>query len=578
MTLADVENLWSVVPSTLSKSDRGHVYFERFKLVAHEIRTNPDLRFTVWVGGKVSRGYLVERLGCGTSSLNQNGRIRNGLLDLEADLNAANPSEGSACRPSVASGANPWEEARRRRDARTVAIASTGKIVLTNEFCRVGGRARPGIPTVLWPDGIDENVSDWLRYLVCDRGVSTGTAKEYAKILRLFGSYYRRSRIAWSAVNDGVLRKWMEELEKHGSGASRINTCVQTVFRFYMWAETRKLLYFHVGIYDPKDLPVELASSVFPIAGEKVFQKRGRHVIAGWRSPLGLVTHSRSEGKRNTPTEVQIREIHTAAMDQAEGERNCLMLSWAEETGARRCEFLQVKVLDLPTPDQLQDLIDHDQPWGVDVHRKGGRMGKLIPPSDLLLRTWDYVNGARAEIVERQTALRQGYIEPKEIFISSTTGAVLHPDTITRIGRQLFQKAGVTKANVHRLRARYVVRVIETLLDAMFNGQVDIGVNSSWVETILLKASEQMGHIHPSSLRPYLNYVLQRRIRQSDAVQLENKEAKLRQLALREIIAAKKVAQHGSLAKVSQLLRDGCYSEAAAGLRALAKDIEKSDR
>lgn len=88
-------------------------------------------------------------------------------------------------------------------------------------------------------------------------------------------------------------------------------------------------------------------------------------------------------------------------------------------------------------------------------------------------------------------------------------------------------------ASIHRLRAKYAVRTIESLVDAIFNGDI-VGSELSWVETILVKASEMMGHTAPTSLRPYLTYVLNRRMQVSDAVKAEKLATRVRQLELYE--------------------------------------------
>ena len=103
----------------------------------------------------------------------------------------------------------------------------------------------------------------------------------------------------------------------------------------------------------------------------------------------------------------------------------------------------------------------------------------------------------------------------------------LHLDSVTAIGRKIFAQAGGERANVHRLRARHAVRTTEAMVDAIFDGS-RIGTESSWVETILTKAVEDMGHTSPQSLRPYPTYVLNRRIQTADASKTERLASRLR--------------------------------------------------
>lgn len=577
MKFEDVANIWDLNLSVLPRPVRGMVYYERIKQVVCEIRDDPEKRQRFISGGRVSRVYLLERAGCKRSTLTQNHRVRAFLSNVEAELGSESQQAELPDDEVVVPRMLFIARCEKSERSSLGYLHSVGTIVATNSLCRIRGKAMPGIPTLLWPEGVDESASDWFRYLVDDEGASPSSVDMYANVIRSFGAFRRRRRVLWTSVDDSLLKDWKSDLATRGIGPQRINTCLRTVFRFYQWAELKKRLKYHVGIYDPKDLPVELEGTIFPISAIKIYTKKGTRRASSWTTPLTVRVRSQSEGKRNTPTEDQIRVLHHAAMSQEHGERNSLMLSWAEEVGARRAEFLQVKVSDLPSLDQLSDLIERDEPWTVDVVRKGGRNAKILVPTDLILRTWDYVEGSRSEIVRKFKSQTKAYREPDEIFLSSKTGQVLHPDSVTSIGRRLFRCADIRNANVHRLRARYAVRVVETLLDAVFDGQVDIGVGSTWVETILLMASERMGHMSPMSLRPYLNFILQRRINTSDASLVEDRKTKLRQLHLMELTAVKRLAHHSSLADAAQLVSSGNFGGAARSLRMLADQLDLQD-
>ncbi|MBC7102562.1 MAG: hypothetical protein H5U13_04940 [Parvibaculum sp.] len=451
---------------------------------------------------------------------------------------------------------------------------SLGLIVRTTASCKIKGQSWVDLPTLVWPDGIDEAASDWLRTIVVDYGVATSSALEYAKVIRPFLRFCQQRGRPWYTVDDEFLIMWREQLRRaQGVSVGRANMSLKTIFAFYRWAEESKRTRFQVGIYAEDELPAHMAHVVFPISAKRVYTKgRQGRVYGNWTTPLTLSESRRGSHVRHTPTEEEIRDLHEVAVERLHGERDSLMFSWAEEVGSRRAELMRVGKSHMPTSDQLADLIERDEPWMVVVMRKGGRSKPLYVPSDLLIRTLDYIQFGRRDIVSQCLKTVVGYREPDEIFLSSTTGMPLHLDSVTSIGRQTFRKAGVGRANIHRLRARYAVRTIETLVDAIFDGGM-VGSESSWIETILVKAAEMMGHSSPTSLRPYLTYVLNRRIQTADATKVGKLEAKLRQLKLHEGTLVRRLDHHKGLQHAARHLKAGRKAEASEILREIADQL-----
>lgn len=453
--------------------------------------------------------------------------------------------------------------------------SSLGLIILTTSSCLMKGQAWPGIPTLVWPEGIDQPASDWFRALVVEHGVATSSAREYAKIIRPFLRFCRQRKRSWDSVDDDFLIIWREHLNR-GEGVSigRVNASLKLIFAFYRWAEEAKILRYRVGVYGETELPARLAHVNFPITAKRTFTK-GRHgrVYGNWTTPLTLSERSQGSHSRHTPTEEEIRELHSIAVQHLQGERNSLMFSWAEEVGLRRAEFLRVGKSQMPTVERLAQLIERDEPWIIVIRRKGGSSKSITVPLDLVIRTLDFIEFARREIVDRCLKTAVNYQEPDEVFLSSTTGRALHPDSVTSIGRRTFKKAGIKHANVHRLRARYAVRTIETLVDAIFDGSM-IGAESSWNDTILIKAAEAMGHSSPASLRPYLTYVLNRRIQTADATTAEKLASRLRQLKLHEGTLIRRLEHHEALQLAARHIEAGRNDDAAAILREMTNDLK----
>ncbi|MDR6661329.1 integrase [Tardiphaga robiniae] len=441
----------------------------------------------------------------------------------------------------------------------------------------IGGNAFPKIPTLVWPEGIDEVPSDWLRYLVVWTNVATSSAYEYAKILRPFLRFCRMRGRSWESVDDEFLIFWRERLRRSSTVADgRVNNCLSVVFSFYRWAEETGYLRFHVGIYDISELPPYVDVRRFPISAKKIFGK-GRHgsTSVSWVTPLTISVSRSSKGRRHTPNDVETMMIHEVAADREFGERNTLMYSWAEETGARRAEILRLRKSDLPTARQLAVGDNEDDKWPIDIVRKGGGMWMILAPAELLRMTWDWIGGGRADLVRRCRGEIHGYYEPDEVFISSMTGMPLHEDSLTTLAKRDFAMANVQKASLHRLRAKYCVEMIQALVDALFDGGLVVGSTSSWVETILTMASERMGHMSPMSLHPYLNFVLDRKIRAAEATRAQSMKSDIRLLNRQRTALRRTVELHAHLRDVAESIERDDGNETARLIRQLQIEVNE---
>ncbi|MBB5699892.1 hypothetical protein [Sphingomonas yantingensis] len=451
---------------------------------------------------------------------------------------------------------------------------ANGLIVLTDATCMIKEKRYPGIPTLVWNDGIDEDASDWFRDLVVRDGLAISSVEEYANILRPFLRFCRSRRRNWRTVDDDFLLVWREELHRGQSvGIPRVNTSLDVIFSFYQWAEEKRRIRYHVGIYTDDEIPAQIREHGFSITAKRTFRKtRHGKVFASWSTKLKLAGARQSSRLRHTPTEDETRRAHEVIAEQPLGERDSLMFSWAEEVGTRRSEILQVRKSHMPTQSELEKLIDLGEDWCIELKRKGGKTKPIYVSPDLVIRTMDFIEVGRADIVSLCKAKIVDYHEPDEVFISTRTGLVLHPDSVTSLGAKAFNSAGITNANIHRLRARKAVEVVETLVEAVFSGEM-IGSQTSWIETILTLAAERMGHMSPESLRPYLNYVLKRRIEKSDANAVAKLKTKRRQLEAHVGTLARRLSQHCELHRAARLIADLRNEEAASALRRIADEL-----
>ncbi len=386
-------------------------------------------------------------------------------------------------------------------------FGSQGIIVLSPYKSTVGEYK---IPTIVFIDGFEDDMNDYLRHRIIKDKVAESSAEGAAKVLRIFARYRRRRGLTLDQVNDKVLLEWQAHMTKHGVSVGRRDHCISTVHGFYEWCELDGRLRYHVQIAGKHSYAGDMYGYAFPITSkEKIEQKKG---IETRRWVSTVLEGGKETSRRHTPTSPEIERLFEVADgDGRYHTRNSLMMSWALETGGRVSEIVPVAVSDLPSVHELQRLLAADF-HVVKVKRKNRGWAELKVPIDLVLRTIDFVENdkARREIIEVNGLVGRNDVP---VFLSER-GRALSTDSVTRICRELFAKAGISRANIHRLRAKYITVVIERCMDALGLEGQSADVVTTWTETILFMAAELMGHIHPRTLAPYLNAIRSRRVAQ----------------------------------------------------------------
>jgi hypothetical protein len=327
------------------------------------------------------------------------------------------------------------------------------------------------------------------------------------------------------------------------------------VHSFFEWAELTGLLKNHVQIAAKSAYSDKLgADYVFPIASKQITVRKKGQTYYTWVSTLIEPGGESSFGKRATPTSKQIERLMLAVSDHSRNSlRNSLLLSWALQTGARVSEILQVGLDDLPSMDDIGEFLDRNPEYlWVVVKRKNRGDSKLRVPIDLVLSTLDYVwnDNDRAKIVEQHG-------ECGFVFLSEE-GSVLTADSVTR--------------------ARYITEIIEGVLDDLEAKGQSVDLTSDWGETVLTMAKNLMGHSHIMSLRPYLTEIQVRRIREDGTIvpREELERRRLRKELDKALVS--RVKHNGQLAEADRLMGAGKMSQAAQMLRAMADDLEASER
>lgn len=443
------------------------------------------------------------------------------------------------------------------------------KIVRSDDSCIIKGRVYASLPTIVGEQGIEVEWSDWLRSLVL-KGQAGETAFEYAKHAKQFLEYCNRRKVDWRDVSDAMLLDWSNDRASRGASEDRVAICQSTVFRFLVWAERQGIFRYRVQIYDREELPAEMGNYKFPVGTDVSVKQRNygnyRRYTWTYQRPL----HRGSFGRRHTPTEDEVRAIHEAAFISPLGERDTLIYSWAEFAGVRVGEAMRVCCSQMPSGFELDRLIDTGTDITIKLLGKGNRKRNVLVPRGLVLMTVSYIEGARRDVIARFKAKSPSYVEPDELFLSATSGRPLTPNSVSHRAQRAFRAAGVKNASIHRLRARFAVEAIEAHLDAIQDADTRLGSEATASSTILFKVADLMGHRHLESLRPYLNYALDRRLSATPTARRSRAQTKLRALERLEVSLLRKTAAYEGFKKILAALETSDPREAAAMLRRLA--------
>lgn len=569
-SMKPVENIWEPLPDNICNRDKSRIYFERAKVVFLNI-ANSGVACPGARGETLLREYVAQKIGCSRSVLTQNSKIRE-LLEA-ADRRVAQAAlfpESGPCLPCELELFTPQGHANVLHVGALFSL-----IVNTSEEFKSAGISFAVVPTILFSDGVHEEGSDWLRQLVVDKKVMPSSAGTYATALRYYLKFCRRKPLDWRLADDRTLMEFHEVLLKGREiGTRYINDTLSAVFRFYVYCEQSKILRLRVGCYERASLAEHLQDVKFPITAVPAVSGGDYTKTLGWRSPLFHVNVPSSIGNRATPRNDDMEAAHREALKKANGIRDTTILRFAEDMGGRRAEILQIRVNQIPSLEEIDDLAeDEDGWWPIEVLRKGNRREVLRAQPDTLYAVHAYLRERSA--VVKQMKGKPGYKEPGELFISGTEGTPLRADSITKIFSAIFKRIGLMDATLHRVRAKFAVDTVETVLDAFLDLGIEFSPGSSWVETVLQQVAIRMGHKDPSSLKHYLTVALERRVRISYAA-AEKTQAKIDRNTRVEMAAMYRKAKFATQLLADMDVRAG-YAEQAARLRAHAAELESRE-
>lgn len=231
-----------------------------------------------------------------------------------------------------------------------------------------------------------------------------------------------------------------------------------------------------------------------------------------WVSSLHTNDRNANKEGRVTPVEIEIREMHRAVMRKKQGERNALMLSWVEETGARSMDLENLTLDHIPNSQILDQVREGLRPWTIKLMMKGEKPGVLRPGADLLQRTIDYRDGERAAVARR---FPNG--NSASLFLSVKTGDGLLRGSIGKIGKEAANDAGVVGVSIHRLRAVFGQRSFRAFSAAYEEEFKGIGPGGTVTASLLTLVAETLNHLSAQTLRPYMGRDFEARLRNAEA-------------------------------------------------------------
>ncbi|MEF0938897.1 tyrosine-type recombinase/integrase [Rhizobium sp. BR 362] len=489
---------------------------------------------------RFSRQWFAEKIGCAVNTLSTSARLRTTLVTWEEQQ-----------RPTITPRTTVEDDIpnvvsfRRRIDSIIMPVSLK---IEKGSFT---------VPTLIWWDGIDEWVADFARHLIVREKNKTSSVEEVVKILRMFRRFQRAHRVPHGQVNDDFLLAWQNLKKSQKVSVGRCNYCISVVHDFYKWAESLGRLKYHVQTRPKHDYTGIPEDYIFPLSGKEVELRlpNGQKYIKWVSGLLDGGVHS-SYGSRHTPTPDEVVQLFAEAKKEGRNSaRNLLMLVVALESGARVSEIVQLKVSDFPTPQELGPYIGKNaKPYlEVEIVRKNQGNGRLRINQQLVLKLVAFIYGdtQRLNIIRNNAGKK---LSNDQFVFLSEAGEGITADSVTRIAGQLFRAAGIEKANIHRLRARYITTVIELQLDRLAEQGITVNRSEAWEQQVLVMAVELMGHSHPMSLRPYLNEILQRRMTKDGRIEQRSVEDRERSIAELTEQFASQVFNAAQLAEANQLL------------------------
>lgn len=377
------------------------------------------------------------------------------------------------------------------------------------------GRSYPGIPLLVNSDHVFvHDACDYFRHLVIRDGMQTSSVKTYAQYILNFWNFLENAKINYLEVTDLELLTWLNSQRARGNKNYFVQSRCDAVFDMFCWFQVtgRVLNMVRVpGRNDREEFQPALSSR--DANGRKSMRSRYKIVSA--------IRGRAKDGKslQPTPTSEDLTKLYVVADNASSpdiSERNQLFIDWLSQTGVRRAELSGLDVNQIPDWSIIDRVRASAHVYELKlVKTKGGRPRHIGVLPSLLERTREWIEGGRAEIVQRFRSKSAGYSEPVEVFISNKTGLALKNAAISNLFTNFFREAHV-EGHMHRIRAYYLTNLLQAEVDAVLAANAINGLKPpdiDW-ELIIRKVAERAGHQHLDSLRYYVT-ILKKKMHRS---------------------------------------------------------------
>lgn len=384
------------------------------------------------------------------------------------------------------------------------------KVLVSDSSFAISGVAYQKTPILVDAYGdIIEAPSKWFVYLRTAH-TARGSVLQYASALCSFWRHLQQvACVSWEQVDDGVLRDWRNrmvagvEREKLLKRQRTVNKKLYVVVDFYKWSQEHGYVKNIIGVTPPGKMP-------FPIRLVEVISHKQRHT----KSHLFYKTRNPSRLPVPTSEEIDRLYLHLSGPHPAD-HRNVLLARWTLDSGMRKSEILDLLITDLPTVAECQVLKDSDRMHWLPIVGKGAKPRFVPVTADVLLETHIFVTSAGAALSSRDKMLkrRKKWSKEDHIFLSSTSGEPLNPQSISHIFADAFLMVTGRKdrrnLHFHRLRGRFASKLVQELaLQTIENGRSIFDLDEQ--RLILERAADILGHEDTKTLRYYLNAFIDR--------------------------------------------------------------------
>lgn len=349
-----------------------------------------------------------------------------------------------------------------------------------------------------------ESASDWLRTLTIGGKTLQSSVEQYAYSLKSYWGFLHSNRIDWRNIDDGRLRIWRNQMRNstqkrgHQPEKKSINSKLEVVLSFYRWAQENFYIRGVIGV-------TQYGAPPFPLSLHEVHKRNRTTFHSGVL--YRITRRPRCPIPSNEETNTLFEKLAQAHHPET-GERNCLLINWVLASGLRRFELISLRLVQLPS--RMKAIADQEAgvPCYLRIIGKGGHIRDAPVTPEVVMQTWDYIEGTRTKIL-RRCCLRQDH---QYVFIGRNSGQPLNLQYVSRVVSRAFSFAS-RKLTLHRMRARFTSLYVKCEREAEVRR---VGLAGLREETILFKAAEILGHKDINSIRYYLNLDLDEEWRVGD--------------------------------------------------------------